>query len=255
MTSFEFNKFFLAVNESNDGKVKELCDKDIALEKGDMFNFYIIIDLIIQNEQINILKILLNQIDFDINKQDRFGISIFMLSVIYNKFDIMMLLLKDADLNLKSSDDGKTPLMKASENGCFEIVKILSENTDINIKDKKGDNALMIAIKENNSDIVKFLYNKVNLSDKNNFLDNALMLAVENCNLDIVKLLHNKVNFNDKNQIGRTALMIAQHEYNYGNKNNKNKYLEILKFLLSYKLHIEMNLPTDISKIVADFYL
>jgi hypothetical protein len=72
--------------------------------------------------------------------------------------EIFQFLLELADVNYQNSDDGKTPLIIASEHGHNEIVKaLIFANCNINIQDMNGLTALMIACQKDHVRVVETL--------------------------------------------------------------------------------------------------
>ncbi len=80
-----------------------------------------------------------------------------------NLISITHLLIKqNSDLNVISSDEGKTPLMFAIENENYEIAKILLDNgANIDIKDYSGKKALDYAKESGNEEMTKILMKSI----------------------------------------------------------------------------------------------
>lgn len=162
-------------------------------------NIQLIEALIALKEHINI--------DIDINESTPINIAI-----INNNFHIVKLLINSgADVN-RVSDEGNTPLMLSSYHHNLEIFNyILTKNPNIEVKNKKGYNALMFAC-HNSS-------------------------PAESCNNEIISLLITKgISLNEKNILGETALnMIA---------NDINEYSSI-HMLLLLDAGAEPNIPDN----------
>ena len=84
-----------------------------------------------------------------------------MISLSYGHEDIAKLLLKNgANINDKN-DIGWTPLMAASQGGCFKMVKLLiKRNADINAIGYNGYTALWYALGSRHFKIAKLLIKK-----------------------------------------------------------------------------------------------
>jgi len=135
------------------------------------------------------------------------------------------------DVNTIPDDESFTPLMKASQKGYFDIVKILvSAGADVNVKDKYGQTALILTASWptgfDRLDIVKLLIEAgADVNIKNNYGYTALMReSSDYANMHIIRYLvksgadiHAKANDNE------TALMIAA----------ENGQLAVVSFLIS----------------------
>ncbi|MBN1560688.1 TonB family protein [candidate division KSB1 bacterium] len=106
-----------------------------------------------------------------------------------------------------------TPLMKAASDGCVEIVQLLLDaKVDVNRAEPTNKhNPLLKAVMFNRPEIVELLIArgaKVDVTDK--FGNTALMLASRSGAIDIVELLIEKgAKVNSKTLIGHTALLYA----------------------------------------------
>ena len=68
-----------------------------------------------------------------------------------------LLIQKGADVNLKNTKDGLTPLMVAAYNGDMEMVDLLLKSkADVNAADSKGNTPLMIASANDDAEMVKW---------------------------------------------------------------------------------------------------
>lgn len=114
------------------------------------------------------------------------------LAILENKLNIVSLMINhNVNINYKSSADGKTALISASDLGYIDIVKLLIENdADINIQDKAGNNALLVAYLNKKINVVEYLLPLMfNISGKNNFNANLLKLALKNKDSKTINLI------------------------------------------------------------------
>jgi serine/threonine-protein phosphatase 6 regulatory ankyrin repeat subunit B len=73
---------------------------------------------------------------------------------------VNILLKEGAEVNVREDLFGSTALMNAVLSGDLDTVKVLlDKNADINVKDKDGKTALMLAESEDNIEIMK-LFNE-----------------------------------------------------------------------------------------------
>ena len=128
--------------------------------------------------------------------------------------------LVDAGVNVNRVpvDESSTPLMWASGEGSFDIVKILvTGGADVNLKIKTGYTALMISSVSiegigENMDIIRYLVKSgADINVRSNDNTTALMIAAQNGNLAAVSFYISKgTDMNAKNDEGLTALTLAQ---------------------------------------------
>jgi len=113
----------------------------------------------------------------------------------------------------KKNRQGNSSLLWASQHGKIKVMEVLLEfNVDINIVDKHGNNALIIASKVGFSLIVNFILGAydIDIDSKNSNLNTALMKASKYGYSEIVKsLLLKKAKTELTNKDGSTALLIA----------------------------------------------
>jgi len=134
------------------------------------------------------------------------------------------------DVNAIDNSD-RTALMRASEKGHTEIVKLLRKNgTDVNAKGEYGYTALMRASLVGDLEIVNILIEKgadINIRDRDG--KTSLMVASELGNLEIAKVLVEAgADVNVANYDGGTALMKASFAMSpYGRE-----HLEVVKLLI-----------------------
>jgi ankyrin repeat protein len=131
-----------------------------------------------------------------------------------NLANVELLLKAGADVNFKDAF-GYTVLMKASENGYIDMVRLLlNKNANINLQNehKYGYTALMLAAYNGHTDVVQLLLNNnADVNFKTIFGYTALMIASQNCYTDVVnELLNKNVDINLRNNIGKTAYDFAK---------------------------------------------
>ncbi|XTZ10665.1 MAG: ankyrin repeat domain-containing protein [cyanobacterium endosymbiont of Rhopalodia yunnanensis] len=90
------------------------------------------------------------------------GISALMLAAAADNLDVVEDLIETgADVNHnQTNEDGSPALMIAADKGHLAIVEILiATESEVNLKDKDGDTALNIAIKNHHQEIILALLN------------------------------------------------------------------------------------------------
>jgi ankyrin repeat protein len=117
---------------------------------------------------------------------------------------------KRANINAQNSQ-GLTPLMMSIQGGDTDAMHAFIADADIEIKDRRGHTALMLAAENGNVEMVKALIDKdAKIEEKNNDGMTALMFAAANGNVELVKALIDKgAKIEEKNKAGMTALMFA----------------------------------------------
>jgi len=128
-------------------------------------------------------------------------------------------------LSKKINNCNKVDYMLLDEKACKDIIElILSLDTNINIKDKSGNTALIKASNIGSKSITELLLDAgADVNIQNNYQETALMLATKKGHTEIVRLLLNKsACFDLKDHEGYTALMFAAQK----------GHIEIVKLLL-----------------------
>ena len=148
----------------------------------------------------------------DVNARDKQKSTALIEAVYRNDIDIARLLIEaGADVNAQN-EKGQTALMIAAYNNNLEMCQMLCDHIKNNVyqinaslKDKDGNNALMIAI-ENNSyrkdyynehletlaKLVNYLSEYININERNKKGDTALHIALYNDNFTVAKILVKK---------------------------------------------------------------
>lgn len=160
----------------------------------------------------------------NINTRNNDNITPLMYAIMYERIDMIKLLIrKGANVHLKDKY-GRTPLIYAVLYFKYDIIKLLlDEGASVNLQIKDGKTPLMLSLSNNTVsadryEIVKLLINRganVNLQDNSG--NTALIIAINNkIDFDIIKLLTSKnvgVDVNLQDNSGKTALIIAIKEY------------------------------------------
>ena len=110
---------------------------------------------------LNTLEKLINK-GININYRDENGFSVLHYAVDEGNFKICEILIKTnlIDVNLKSLNEGKTPLHISCQNGYFDISKLLLlNNAEINISDNERNTPLHYSIQGNYFEVSKLLIN------------------------------------------------------------------------------------------------
>jgi ankyrin repeat protein len=159
-----------------------------------------------------------------INMEDKQGQTPLLAAIGFesDKWIIELLIqnIRNADLNAQENENHLTALIIAIRNNHFEMTRILIEHgSNINLTDKYGNSALMIAVKCIKSrsllDIMKILCeNKADVNMQNQDGNTALLLISDQGwfegSLEAVKyLIEQGADFNLKNKKGETLLHLA----------------------------------------------
>ena len=173
------------------------------------YNYLEIVKLLIEFSHINIGIPLLEI-------QDKYLQSPIHYSIIFNKYNILDIILdKKCNLNLKDSE-GNTPLHllinNINNNTITYIKKLLDSNSNINSINNINQNVLHLGVDKNNFEICKLLisYNS-NINTKNNYNHyTPIFISTNNNNLELCNLLiENNSNVNDQDIYGNTILNIS----------------------------------------------
>ncbi|MDO4503707.1 MAG: ankyrin repeat domain-containing protein [Clostridia bacterium] len=187
-----------------------------------------------------IARFLIKNKNVNINAKNCNGNNALMLAVIFSGLDMVKLFFDDID-NTKIKNVG-IPMNKS----------VVKNKININAKNKKGYNALMLASKNGKSDIVNFLISKkADIDAQNNDGDSALMLAFKYKKIDVIKILMEKrANLEIRNHKGLNVLDIAR-ENNMMNLFEilpKNKKPQIDKPIRKIKKHKKVRKKTNADK-------
>ncbi len=152
----------------------------------------------------------------DVNEQNENGDTALMKASDMGHFEIVKLLLENnALVNKENKINDLTALMKAAYQGHLEVVELLlAEGAEVHQQSKFGHTALMSAAANDRSKVVELLLangNGVDINQQDRIGYTALMVAAWNGNPEVVKLLlaTKKVDINQQDKWGETALMEA----------------------------------------------
>ncbi|NXK87253.1 KANK4 protein, partial [Formicarius rufipectus] len=144
-----------------------------------------------------VAKLLLDTGVCRLDLQNRAGYTAVMLTPLATAetrqdMEVVMRLLKEGDVNLRSAQGGQTALMLGVSHERDDMVRaLLSCQADVNLQDEEGTTALMVACRQGNVDIVRLLLAQpgcqVTLTDKGG--NSALSLAQGAAHGDIAALL------------------------------------------------------------------
>jgi ankyrin repeat protein len=167
----------------------------------------------------NIINILNdNNNNIDINLRDNNNNYLIQYAILFNKIEIVDLLIKKGSKLDIIDTDGKSLLFIPIKYNFLNLLSILLKYNNnyigesiINIKDNFGFTPLHYSINITNIDAMKIILKyKPNLNILDNNGNNALHLAIFKKNISLVRLLINtNININSRNKNGETALHIA----------------------------------------------
>eukprot|EP00494_Astrolonche_serrata_P023512 UN23770 len=105
--------------------------------------------------------------------------------------DAINIIGEGGNINVKSADTGRTPLLMASIDGSIDaVMAILQANADINVQDNDKQSALTYAIKKQHIQLAHLLISKnIDISIRNKRGNTALMLAAWRAEFDLCKSL------------------------------------------------------------------
>ena len=158
-----------------------------------------------------------------------------LFSMVYDgKFDaIKEILHLGVDVNVKLQD-GKTPLMVASEQGNIDVIKfLLKAGASVNAQNKNGGFALYAAAENGYTAIAEELINAgASVNEKNFYGFLPLHVAAEAGHVELIKLLlANGALVNEKADYNISAVSVAAFNHN----------LEAVKLLLAAGVNLEEN--------------
>ena len=132
-----------------------------------------------------------------------------------NNVDMMRnaLLSPTVDVNMRSENEGFTPLMVAANYGFFDLVEmLLAAGADVNAQSDGGTTALILAVSPKQEESAKIISRLLEGGAKVNLVsgggNSALMEAAYQANTAVIEvLLRSGADINMTNNHGETALM------------------------------------------------
>lgn len=215
----------IAIDEDcNEAIIKLLLDSNPMLDIQEQEGYTALMKAIFRGKK-EIVKLLVDA-QCDLNAQSKDGRTALMWAIYKNSEDIVSFLLgKNVDLDVQD-EDGYTALMYAIRGNNENIIRlILSKNLMFGIFDEEGKTALMHSVSYSNYNIVKLIVelDNENIDVQDKYGNTALILALKGNKTDIANLLiFNGANVNISNQFGEMARRLAS-EYNYDFDNGKLK--------------------------------
>lgn len=188
------NEFKEALQTHNLKKVKELVGKIKHINELDITNGYSYLHYAVisqYQETAEIVQILLDK-KIDTEIKEKFSQFTPLLMATYNgHYNIVRMLVENgADIHAIDKDNNN-PFLWASFNGFYDITKLLLEHgADYNIQDNPGYTALMWAVSNSSEKMVDLILGyKPNLNVQNNDKYTALYMAAREQNKKIFKKL------------------------------------------------------------------
>ncbi|TMW52773.1 hypothetical protein DOY81_002156 [Sarcophaga bullata] len=158
------------------------------------------------------------QLNFNIDGMIKGGFTLLLHACKEGYLDIVEYLVLEKKADVNKQVDSITPLINVCDSHCKEkhvlekIAKLLLQNGAIvNMADKYGTTAFMLACKNGLTNIVRLLINDVSFDAFDNQGCTAIFHAIENNRADIVKILVDAgVNYKIANKKGYTPIQVAQ---------------------------------------------
>ena len=174
----------------------------------------------------------------NVNLQDQWRKTALMIaSVKRNKAFVEELLEYEAQLDMQDSEGNTALILAFKIRYNLNLVELLiRKGADMNLKNKEGQNLLMIACTEESEQCVKLLLEngvETNLQDKKGLT--ALMIASKGGSDSIVELLlsNGQAGVDMKEHQGRTALM---HSVLY----KRRQLVEVLRLLIKHRANLDL---------------
>ena len=145
------SKYYKPYFQDNEGKT--------ALFSLIQYKFKLLTDYKYNINITNVFKKLLNN---NINIIDNLGRTILMYCILFNDIEILKILLEQQNIKINIQEDhGDTALMMAvKENNIMMVELLLDNKADVDIKDLRGGTPIVIAAIKNNIELIKLLLAK-----------------------------------------------------------------------------------------------
>jgi len=167
---------------------------------------------------LEIVKFLLEKLDIDVNAKDIYDRTPLWLVAALNRVGIVEVLLDPkykVDVNV-ADQDGYTALHMAARSGYADVVELLLQVSNVDIKHKDGHTILHMAASEGEAKVAEVILeanNKnIDINGKDADGNTALHLAAKRGKLPVIQVLlkHEGIQKNKKNKDGKTPLEVAK---------------------------------------------
>ena len=193
----EYNALFYAIKNDNFEIFQLLVESgaDVNIIVHESGETPLIMAMNLKNESMIKYLIENNLNEANMNHCDGKGCCALFYAVNDGNDEIVQLLVQSgADVNVLAGGNGQTPIIAATINSRVEMVKLLSQNPDIDINhsDDDGYSALMYAVKNSHFEIVQLLVESgadVNVSDDDTGQTPLMISLLSNRNHDIAAWL------------------------------------------------------------------
>lgn len=222
----EKNKDFSLINEMIMDLPQEYANWETS--KGNT-----ILTLSARYGNINAIKYILNNLNYDINHTNHMGCTGLTFAIMEGYTEIVKILLDhpEIDINMINNPQNMSTIHVAAKYNNIQGLKLLLQHParNINIVTSTGSTPLNLAVCKGYREIVKLLLNEddIDVNGKGHIFNNtSLHTAVFHKRIDIIKELleHPKIDIYATNNMNITPLHIAI----------KNEYIEIFRLILNH---------------------
>lgn len=215
----------IAIDEDCDESIiKLLLDSSSMLDIQEQEGYTALMKAIFRDNK-KVVKLLIDA-KCNLNMQSKDGRTALMWAIYENSEDIVSFLLgKNVDVNVQD-EDGCTALTYAIRSNNESIIRlILSKKPSFDVLDKEGKTILMHSVSYSNYNIVKLIVelDSENIDVQDKYGNTALILALKGNKIDIANLLISQgANIDIPNFFGERVQMLAsEYNYNFNNGNLK----------------------------------
>ena len=213
--------------------------------------------------QTEIVKLILKNVNIDLNAKDEIRETAFMRASIKGQKDVIKVLLdystrEELDVNARSIIGNGAAFMNACENGHKDIVQIMldhprSNEFDFNAKAVGDFNGFMYACLRGHKDIVQIMLdharsNELNFNARCNVDgSNGFMMACEFGHIEVVKLLldHSEskgIDLNHRDLDGRTGFVLACQLHS---RRSHHIVSKLVRLLLEHSHIVDVSYPKN----------
>lgn len=169
--------------------------------------------ILLNRDNLQELKQLLSSKNFDINRIDNEGgVAALHIATFSENIEAINFISKlpNANINVMAYETKLTPLSFAADEGKLQALKcLIAKGADLNLKNRDGFTALMLAVRNDHVECVEELLKHENcdVNAVNNKGFNAFMIGIEN--IELVRILIDKTDLIHETNEGLTALHYA----------------------------------------------